>query len=283
METLREMQDRLERLEQSVQALGAQKRAAERRVSLWRGTAGALALVGMLILSRGGLQAAAPLEDRVAALERLLTHFSRVGNDVFITGANLHLRNGMGRTESTNSTGNLIVGYNEVVDRSDRAGSHNIVVGKGHSFTRFGGLVAGFDNTLRGDFASVSGGAWNFADGFAASVSGGGANLAAGAVAAVSGGGGNFATGPTSAVSGGASNTASGPLSWGGGGQLNEARGRNAAVSGGFRNTAGGQDASVSGGQNNAAVGDQSSVSGGASRTVTGISDWRAGGLFQDF
>ena len=39
------------------------------------------------------------LAQRVAALETLLKHFSREGNDVTIKGANLHLVNGLGSTD----------------------------------------------------------------------------------------------------------------------------------------------------------------------------------------
>ena len=39
-----------------------------------------------------------------------------------------------------------------------RTGSHNVVVGQRHNFSRFGGLVVGDHNTISGDFASVSGG-----------------------------------------------------------------------------------------------------------------------------
>src|SRR5688500_19474401 len=34
--------------------------------------------------------------DEIAALQSLLEHFSRDGNDIFITGANLHITNGLG-------------------------------------------------------------------------------------------------------------------------------------------------------------------------------------------
>ena len=40
-----------------------------------------------------------------------------------------------------------------------RTGSHNVVVGQSHNFSRFGGLVVGRFNTISGEFASVSGGA----------------------------------------------------------------------------------------------------------------------------
>ena len=46
------------------------------------------------------------LEDKVALLEELLQHFTRNGNDVYIDGANLHIRNGSGYTTiGTNGLG----------------------------------------------------------------------------------------------------------------------------------------------------------------------------------
>jgi hypothetical protein len=70
------------------------------------------------------------LEERVAALEDLLKHFSRTGNEVTIKGGNLHIINGLGETPTTNSLGNLIVGYNEPREGAEntRTGSHNVVV-----------------------------------------------------------------------------------------------------------------------------------------------------------
>ena len=54
----------------------------------------------------------AMLAAAIVQLENVLEHFSREGDDIFITGANLHVLNGTGDTESTNGLGNLIVGYN---------------------------------------------------------------------------------------------------------------------------------------------------------------------------
>jgi hypothetical protein len=196
----------------------------------------------------------------VAALEDLLKHFSREKHEIFITGANLHIVNGLGSTgcgpveepipDCPNGLGNLIVGYNEpsVFGGDVRTGSHNIVVGPEHSFSRFGGLVAGRFNTISGDFAAISGGMGNTASGEWSSVSGGSANFAGGSGASVSGGFGNTASGSDSSVSGGDNNLASGDTS---------------SVSGGSINTASGQGASVSGGKNNLASGGTSSVSGG--------------------
>jgi hypothetical protein len=132
--------------------------------------------------SKGGEKG---LEQRVAALETLLQPFSRKANEVFITGANLHVVNGLGRTGCTdeelhpipdcpNGLGNLIVGYNE--PRSEafenvRTGSHKVVVGEQHNFSRFGELVVGIFNEISGDYASVSGGEFNTASQFLASGS----------------------------------------------------------------------------------------------------------------
>jgi hypothetical protein len=283
------------------------------------------------------------------SLAEIFTGVSRVGNDIFFDGVNVNIRNGLGATNGfpsfpdsndfnqtvVNGLGNLIVGYNETIKptdgpglpASDKSGSHNIVVGHGHNYSSFGGLVVGFDNinsgpystvfgernkatnlgsnvgggrgnTASGFFSSVSGGVLNVASGFHSSVSGGSNNEASGSESSVSGGDNNDASGTGSSVSGGQSNTASGELSSvsGGaanlasglrssvsGGQINTALGTSSSVSGGDSNTASGNTSSVSGGFSNTASGSSSSVSGGNTRSVGEFTDWRAGGLFQDF
>ena len=80
----------------------------------------------------------AALEARTLQLEDLLTHFSVSGNDITISGANLHIVsgnlhivNGTGNTETTNTFGNLIIGYNELrFSGNDRTGSHMLVACK---------------------------------------------------------------------------------------------------------------------------------------------------------
>ncbi len=116
------------------------------------------------------------MAQRGAALEQLLRHFSRKGTEVFITGANLYLRNGLGSTDCINEQsqeipdcpnglGNLIVGYNEprepAFGEDIRTGSHNVVVGQQHNFSRFGGVVVGLRNGISGDYAAVGGGEGN--------------------------------------------------------------------------------------------------------------------------
>lgn len=55
------------------------------------------------------------LKERVDDLESLLVHFSRDGDEITITGANLNVVNGTGTTDGTpNGLGNVIIGYNNV-------------------------------------------------------------------------------------------------------------------------------------------------------------------------
>jgi hypothetical protein len=217
-----QMQTRLDALEQQMHTMN-------RRLRWWRGLAGGLVVLAVLTwalplgTAQEGPIAASDkdkqgLEQRVAALESLLKHFSREDNEVTIKGANLHLVNGIGSTDCLddqfqpipdcpNGLGNLIVGYNELRPEDQgfeniRTGSHNVVVGSRHDFSRFGGLVVGDFNTISGDFAVVSGGDNNTA-------SGGFFNMASGDYAAVSGGSDNTASGFMAAVSGGGFNTAS--------------------------------------------------------------------------
>jgi hypothetical protein len=202
------------------------------------------------------------LETRIAALEAKLAsvtiHEGTIngmpGPHMIITGANIHVRSGSGATSGTiNGRGNLIIGYNEIrgSGNDNRSGSHCLVVGQRNNFSSYGGLVAGYYNTVSGAYASVSGGEFNTASGVNSSVSGGYSNEASASDSSVSGGYNNAAGGGYSSVSGGAGNTASGNSS------------------------------SVSGGENNEAGAYASSVSGGYGRSVSGSYDWQAGGYFQ--
>ena len=235
-------------------------------------------------------------QDRALTEEQseILRHMSIVhledGNGgtvktIRISGVNLQIVNGLGATNgnseqpdasdpeitSTNGVGNLIVGYQEFRTRDDdsneRVGSHNVIVGRGHNHSSFGGLAVGLDNTISGLYATVSAGARNTASGLHSTVSGGVSNTASGDFSTVSAGGFNTASGQVSAVSGGVRNTAIGEGS---------------SISAGFGNTAMGSNSSVSGGDENMAGGSLSAVSGGAGVIAEGELDWRAGELFQD-
>ena len=84
------------------------------------------------------------------------------GNDIYITGANLHVESGSGSTDgAVNGLGNVIIGYNETIG----AGSHNLVVGKSHDYASYGGIVAGLRNEISGAYSSVIGGEDNIASG----------------------------------------------------------------------------------------------------------------------
>jgi hypothetical protein len=76
------------------------------------------------------------------------------GPHIIFEGANVHVRSGVGATSDNNNLsglGNVVVGYNED-DVSGvsyiRTGSHNLIVGIRHSYSGFGGLVAGVSNTI---------------------------------------------------------------------------------------------------------------------------------------
>ena len=167
---------------------------------------------------KGGLaDRVAELEAQVAEMEEIL-QFVRVeteevrglaGPHWIIEGANVHVRSGSGNThdscdslhdpdfpncESLTGLGNLIVGYNEPLPpagarpRNIRTGSHNLIVGEFHTYSSFGGFVAGIKNAVTGWGASVCGGSNNEASGAGSSVSGGQRNLASDNGASVSGG-----------------------------------------------------------------------------------------------
>jgi len=177
-----------------------------------------------------------------------------VGPHLIFEGVNVHIRSGSDSTndnidqgEDLTGLGNLVVGYNaERGSGDDRSGSHNIILGDLQSFSSFGGLVAGRQNTISGEYATITAGHSNTASGYAAHVSGGWANKASFHYCTVSGG------------------------------TLNEASGWYSSVSGGYGNLASGKHASVSGGQHNTASGDYSSVSGGDDRRVSGTHEWGA-------
>ena len=221
------------------------------------------------------------LEAKQAVDDEKLANVDTMPNgDLVIEGVNLHIRSGSGATAGeVNGRGNLIVGYNE---NADGSGSHNVIVGRDHTYSSYGGIVAGMDNEISGPYASVTGGRENTASDFASSVTGGSANTASGFASSATGGSSNVASGDFSNVGGGIGNMASGFGSSVSGGATNTASGFDSSVSGGKLNEASGDFSSVSGGQVNEASGSVSSVSGGDDRTATGHFDWVAGSLFED-
>lgn len=218
---------------------------------------------------------------RIEALEALLAGVSRSGERLEFAGVNLHVTNGTGATARVNGLGNLILGYDEDrAEPADRTGSHNLVVGRGHAYASYSGIVAGEHNAIAGPFASVLGGSENVASGQASSVLGGQANEAAGSHAAVSGGTLNRAEGAWTSVAGGGENVALGKAASVSGGRTNQATGGSAWIGGGLLNTASGDAAGVSGGTENVASGDLASVSGGKGNAAEAVQTWVGGGLY---
>ncbi|MGI4790649.1 MAG: hypothetical protein ACRYFS_17580 [Janthinobacterium lividum] len=231
-------------------------------------------------LGNTGAAGAGFTPDKIAILGKL----SLSGTDLTITGVNVHIVNGQKSTQTANGLGNLIIGYNatgnDQVSAGDiRTGSHNLILGDQNNYSSFGGLIAGFNNTISGPFASVSGGQNNTASGYLASVSGGYGNTASNHYASVSGGRSNTASGAYASVSGGQNNTASNFYASVSGGYGNTASSQFASVSGGENNTANGYASSVSGGDYNIASSEGSAVSGGSDNVANGFTASVSGGV----
>lgn len=244
----------------------------------------------------GGLSVGAafqsPQPTPEAEAREILKYFSIVDLDdgqgglvrtIRISGANLQIVNGLGATNgnphdpfstqvgttAVNGAGNLILGYNEprAAGPVDRTGSHYIVVGPGHAFSGFGGVVVGSANDSTAPYAPVYSGVRNRSTALGACITGGQFNLASGSFASVTGGFGSEAIGELASVSGGIRCQAAGPF---------------ASVSGGYKSRATGDAASVSGGDRCEAQGTRASVSGGSVRIAAGDEDWAAGSLLED-
>ena len=196
-------------------------------------------------------------------ITQLQQYISIDGETVLISGANLQVVSGEGSTEApVNGTGNIIVGYDENTSSDDKSGSHNLVIGWGHTYSSHGGIVVGNNNAITKRCSSILGGRNNTASGEFSSVSGGYENTASGTFSSVSGGYENTASEFYSSISGGYENTASGYGSSVSGGDNNVAFGWRSSVSGGYFNTALGANSSVSGGTYNTVNEDGYSASG---------------------
>ena len=267
------------------------------------------------------------LEDRIADLETHNSESTVLKLDGYLdldisdpekptarfAGVNVQIINGNGQSTWVNGLGNLVIGYDELMEESEwniehhsicsdgqwmtrddcevdgdiwavnhKSGSHNLVVGPRHRYSQAGGLLGGSTNAVNLESATVSGGWLNVASGFASSVSGGRENIATGASSAVSGGYSNSATNHGSAVSGGYLNSANGQESVVSGGYSNAASGERSVVSGGFSNTTTDWYSVVSGGQKNSATGFSSVVSGGGQNTASGQMSSVSGGYIRE-
>jgi hypothetical protein len=179
---------------------------------------------------------------------------------IIVTGANLHVRSGSGTTIDDTHLGNLVIGYDSDSGNAiqggclggtpadidlQREGSHNLIIGDCHEFTSSGGLIAGFDNQILSNSASVSGGRINQASGDFSTVSGGLSNQASGDNSSVTGGNFNQATAESSSVSGGQGNQATGSFSSVSGGAGNHANGLASSIGGGLNQTENSDNANI--------------------------------------
>ena len=152
---------------------------------------GAVTVACAGLLAGGGGAAGPPSPLDFMTVVQIDDGFGNLIDTVRFTGCNVQVVNGMEDTETINGAGNLIVGYNEpntsAFEEVDRTGSHNIVVGQQHNYSVYGGLVAGFYNTVGAPHASVTGGAFNTATMNRSVVAGGERNKASALGAVVTG------------------------------------------------------------------------------------------------
>ena len=160
----------------------------------------------------------APLLSLVPVAER-----SSFGQDTWnLSGLNVRLDNGAGTTYgASNGLGNLILGYNEsegghrdaegnFMDGEVRVGSHNLVVGAGHTYGSNGSLLGGYNNSLLGQGSAIISGQASLVTGTWSAILGGLDNRATATNTCISGGHSNTASGDRASVSGGLLNISSG-------------------------------------------------------------------------
>lgn len=202
-----------------------------------------------------------------APLDDLVPFVSVSGTDIVVSGANLKVQNGQGTTETTNGTGNIIIGYNGLrAEGNDRTGSHNLIIGDMQNFTSYGGLVAGKENSIQAPYATIAGGEGNTVRSSSGAILGGYKNETGGMLSSILGGAQNNVNADAGTIVGGFSNIVSAGSFAG-------------SILGGYENQTAGDIASVSGGEKNQAIGDGSSVVGGESNTATARNSSILGGL----
>ncbi len=205
------------------------------------------------------------------AIDDLMPFLSVTGTDVVLSGANLTILNGAGSTDTTNGTGNLILGYNALRDNdNNRTGSHNLIIGDLHSYGSYGGFVAGKENSILAPYASITGGAFGSVQSELGAILGGYENTVNGMYGTIVGGVRNIISTDAFAacVLGGMDNQAQGLYSSVAGGVDNQANGSASAILGGDTNIASGETSALLGGYSNVVEGGRSILIGGRHQTV---------------
>lgn len=191
------------------------------------------------------------------------------------TNVNIQLNSGAGSTSGVNGLGNLIIGYNEASTSAPffcsdpqypdskscignletwaqnvRIGSHNLIVGGGHSYTKYSAAMFGWNNVSNA-IGTLTAGVLNIANGNSSSITGGQKN--------------NTNANLTS-ITGGTDNTANSTLS---------------SITSGRGNTTNGYGSSITAGNSNSTHvnSNWSSVSGGSSRSTVSAFSWVGGSL----
>jgi hypothetical protein len=238
-------------------------------------------------------------QAKIAALENKLKYVTVNGTDMLITGANLHIRNEGGATDTTNGLGNLILGYHELGFNNDRSGSHNILIGKYLNYGSYGGILTGEDNSVKDAYGTIlSSYGCNSTMSFNATIAAGYSTINANRSAIVAGDShtlnGHFsgilggqlntiATGVTySAGVGGYNNKIlSGAHNTNLGGYWNQNCGSSSTISAGYQGLIkpGVAAGSISGGDTNTVQHNYSTVGGGHDLNTTINSQFKGGGL----
>jgi len=138
-------------------------------------------------------------------------------SNFIVNGCNVQVVNGLGSTDTRNGRGNLVVGRNEDGACSSgacaRDGSHNVVLGMYNQYTSFGGMVAGTQNTVSGNYSTITAGTGSKATGAYSTVSGGAFHTVTEEGAAATGGRANRVFAVGAVASGGRATAAGGEFS----------------------------------------------------------------------
>ena len=206
-----EMNEILQRLDQSERRASLSEerlRRAEQRQKTVAAVLLGVMIVDAFIFTRPVAisQTVGQLQTQITAPQNTLQFVTTTGTTMTISGANLVVNNGAGKTVTTNGLGNIFIGYDEL--RNDtpntdvRTGRHNLILGAQNSFSSYGGIVAGSDNTITNTFACVEGGFGNLASGAYSNIGGGYQNVASANSSYIGGGGNNTVSTQYSAVVG---------------------------------------------------------------------------------